>query len=79
MSNSTDKLRKKTPCKMCGSKLIDFHMQIVQMYDSGRDMLTVYCYCSRCGHIGPNITERFKDMDEARDRAFALWDDYSSN
>ena len=73
MLDSTDKLRKKAPCKVCGSKLIEFHHDIIQFYDSGRDKMVVYCYCQKCGNKGPEFTERFRDLDEARDRAYAFW------
>lgn len=73
MQDSTDKLRQKKPCKRCGSKLIEFKGIIVQMYDSGNDKMTVYCYCSSCGYRGPEYTNRFRDLDEARDAAFTLW------
>jgi hypothetical protein len=43
------------------------------MYDSGRDKMTVYCYCTRCGHKGPEYTDRFRDLDEARDKAYLFW------
>ena len=73
MSDSTDKLRKKAPCKICGSRMIEFHRKIEQLYDSGRDKMAVYCFCTRCGYKGPTSTDRFRDLDEARDRAFVLW------
>ena len=79
MLDSTDKLSKKSPCKRCGSKLIEFKKTIVQMYDSGRDMMRVYCYCTKCGYKGPEFTDRFRDLDEARDRAFTLWNDDVEN
>ena len=73
MLDSTDKLRKKEPCRICGGKTIEFRQNIVQMYDSGRDKMTVYCYCTRCGHKGPEYTDRFRDLDEARDKAYLFW------
>ena len=73
VDESTDKLRTIRPCKSCGGKVIEFHKTIVQMYDSGRDKMEVYCFCNRCGYKGPTSTDRFRDLDEARDRAFVLW------
>ena len=75
VDESTDKLRKISPCKKCGCKAIEFHKTIVQFYDSGRDKMTVYCFCTRCGYKGPEFTDRFRDLDEARGRAFAFWND----
>ena len=73
MSDSTDKLRKKAPCKKCGSRMIEFSRKIEQLYDAGRDKMTVQCYCAVCGYKGPSVTNRFEDTDHARDVAYALW------
>jgi hypothetical protein len=73
MSESTDKLRKKAPCKICGSRMIEFHRKIEQLYDSGMDKMTVYCYCVSCGYKGPSVTNRFEDTDHARDVAYNMW------
>ena len=73
MDEPTDKLRHKEPCKQCGSQWIDFKKQIVQMYDDGRDKMTVWCFCRHCGHRGMSVTQRFSDLDEAKDCAFEMW------
>ena len=76
MVESTDKLRKKNPCAKCGCKLIEFKCKTVQMYDSGRFKMEAYCYCHNCGFKGPVVTERFKNKEEAADKAFLLWNQY---
>lgn len=73
MDEKTDKLRRKEPCKQCGSTWIDFKKEIVQMYDDGRDKMTVWCFCRNCGHRGMSVTQRFVDLDDAKDAAYTLW------
>ncbi len=73
IDETTDKLRTKNPCRLCGSKLIEFHKTIVQMHDYGMDEMEVYCYCCNCKNKSALYIAKFKDLDEARDMAYTIW------
>ena len=73
VQDSTDKLRTKKPCPFCGSKFIEFNRKIEQLSDTGLDTMTVYCYCTNCGFKNQPFKSTFRDMDEARDIAYTLW------
>ena len=73
VEDSTDKLRTIKRCPFCNSRYIEFKRKIGQLSDTGFDTMTVYCYCTNCGFKNQPFTSRFRDMDEARDMAYTLW------
>ena len=75
---STERMMRTNPCKACGSTMIEFKSDIMQMYDSGNDLISVYCCCANCGYRSPEFTSRFNNMSEAEEMAYSLWNRYTA-
>ena len=61
------------PCKECGGERIDVKIKEIIRFENKEKKMTVWAFCRNCGHRSFSVTARFRDIEDAKDSAYIVW------